>query len=75
MGKPQRRWLLCRTLRMGSVLITEERGKSTSGRRGRISKGQETGTSLECPEITESVHFTFPKVEMESGYEKPGVLT
>lgn len=60
---------------MGSVLVTEEREKSTSGRRGRISKGQEMGTSLECPEITESVHFTFPKVEMESGYEKPGVLT
>lgn len=75
MGKPQRRWPLCRTLRMGNVLVTEKRGKSISGRSGRIRKDQELGTSLECPEITEHVHFMFPKVEIESGYEKPGVLT
>ena len=56
-------------------MVTEERGKSISGRADRISKDQELGTSLKCPEITGHVHFMIPKVEIESGYEKLGVLT
>lgn len=56
-------------------MVTEERGKSISGRADRISKDQELATSLKCPEITGHVHFMIPKVEIESGYEKPGVLT